>query len=199
MFWRAFAKYGPAVLLTLAGAAVIDEYHWIDRTLGAARIFGGAMAAGSLVGLLAAVGLLPFAMHGERRGQRLSYVVGCSVASGALFVLVASVANRIYAPQAPRAEATYRLVSKGYSGRASTPYVVLATQFGAERFFVSGLICEEASGHLRVVSEPGNLGFDRVVHFDVPNPSIERTHNGEAQLRASAPPSAPLRSAHVER
>ena len=32
-----------------------------------------------------------------------------------------------------------------------------------------------------------------------PNPSIERTHNGEAQLRASAIPSAPLRSAHVER
>ena len=32
-----------------------------------------------------------------------------------------------------------------------------------------------------------------------PNPSIERTHNGEAQLCASATPSAPLRSAHVER
>jgi hypothetical protein len=32
-----------------------------------------------------------------------------------------------------------------------------------------------------------------------PNLSIERTHNGEAQLRASATPSAPLRSAHVER
>ena len=32
-----------------------------------------------------------------------------------------------------------------------------------------------------------------------PNPSIERTLNGGAQLRASATPSAPLRSAHVER
>lgn len=32
-----------------------------------------------------------------------------------------------------------------------------------------------------------------------PNPSIERTHNGKAQWRASATPSAPLRSAHVER
>ena len=31
------------------------------------------------------------------------------------------------------------------------------------------------------------------------NPSIERTHNGEAQLRASATLSAPSRSAHVER
>jgi len=31
------------------------------------------------------------------------------------------------------------------------------------------------------------------------NPSIERTHNGEVQLCASATPSAPLRSAHIER
>jgi hypothetical protein len=31
-----------------------------------------------------------------------------------------------------------------------------------------------------------------------PNPSIERTHNGGAQLCASATPSAPLWSAHVE-
>jgi hypothetical protein len=31
------------------------------------------------------------------------------------------------------------------------------------------------------------------------NPSIERTHNGGAQLRASATPRAPLWPAHVER
>jgi len=166
MIWRDAIKYGPSLLLLVAWGAVLSEMDWIDRTLGASLLYGGSVAAGALCGLIAASSLVRYAMPKSNWKGRLGYVITLCVGLALLLVFVSSILNRAFAPSLPSAEMTYQILEKGHSGRGRVPYIVLATQHGREKFLIA-LTLEPTSNQVRVTTHPGNLGFDRAVHFEV--------------------------------
>ncbi len=88
-------------------------------------------------------------------------------------------------------------VVPGKRGSRGTPSCCGLQARGASAFLsrVLGVRGSSAAGHGRLCTNAAALTSAAMWH----NPSIERTHNGEAQWCASAALVAPLCAAHVER
>ena len=158
-------KFVVVILVAVGWGAALSEAEWIQRTVEAQYLFVPAAALGAVIaGACAPLLLRIDGPKTERLPSLALFAIGCA----ALFVAIASLANRLGASSETKAE-IYDVLFKGTkSGRAAIPYVQLRTKHGSSSFEVSYSDWSDTvpNGKVIVHWRAGNLGFDRVARIE---------------------------------